>query len=544
MWLHANRLAPLPKREVLTRLRRWPGAGFRCLFSNTQVQDARAHGDSHVQQRVGEKERAEPDLEEQKNGGHMTWLNSLLEPAMKLYRRALPADNNAEPTNTASLVDIAASILRSTSGMQIQKWSIADLTLGLYFLSVRHASQMAGDTFSGDLVQSDIFVGDLIYYVELARGSYQKDAAGLARVSMIQESKVVKFEDTSNVMRPGYYVAVDHRHKLVILCIRGTHTVHDIVTDLASNSEGSSTLDGESVHYGSVEAARWFMENEMSTLKNCLEEHKGYELRFVGHSLGGSTAALLALMLRKSGTDELGIPASSIRAITIASPPCVSKKLASECADYITTLVLQDDVIPRMNTAALTRLRNEILVTNWTLLKESEDHKGLAELVETTIKKLSSVQDVARRYASFVSLSSSSEPDSEEVEKLEKNVEEVAKKLLEKKDRPPEPPLSKEGPKPRNLKEESKAEDEHPELWVPGLLLLICGGRAPTNEDGTKSAGREGHILLKGQDGTQFGRIVLSSTMLSDHKCISIYYALRDVLKGLPKTGGSDKLSI
>lgn len=425
--------------------------------------------------------------------------------------------------------------------MQIQKWSIADLTLGLYFLSVRHASQMAGDTFSGDLVQSDTFVGDLIYYVELARGSYQKDAAGLARVSMIQESKVVKFEDTSNVMRPGYYVAIDHRHKLVILCIRGTHTVHDIVTDLASNSEGSSTLDGESVHYGSVEGARWFMENEMSTLKNCLEEHKGYELRLVGHSLGGSTAALLALMLRKSGKEVLGIPASSIKAVTIASPPCVSKTLASECTDYITTLVLQDDVIPRMNTAALTRLRSEILVTNWTLLKDSEDHKGLAELVETTIKKLSSVQDVARRYASFVSLSSSSDPEGE---KLEKNVEEVAKKVLEKTDKPALPPLPKGEPKPGVLKEEIKAEDEHPELRVPGLLLLICGGQAPTNEDGTKSTEREGHILLKGHDGTQFGRIVLSSTMLSDHKCRSIYYALRDVLKGLPKTGGSDKLSL
>lgn len=61
----------------------------------------------------------------------------------------------------------------------------------------------------------------------------------------------------------------------------------------------------------------------------------------MGHSLGGSTAALLALMLRKTGKEELGIPASSIKAVTIASPPCVSKKLASECADYITTLVLQ-----------------------------------------------------------------------------------------------------------------------------------------------------------------------------------------------------------
>jgi hypothetical protein len=38
-----------------------------------------------------EKERAEADLEEQKNGRQMTWLNGLLEPAMKLYKRALPA---------------------------------------------------------------------------------------------------------------------------------------------------------------------------------------------------------------------------------------------------------------------------------------------------------------------------------------------------------------------------------------------------------------------------------------------------------------------
>lgn len=127
----------------------------------------------------------------------------------------------------------------------------------------------------------------------------------------------------------------------------------------------------------------------------------------------------------------------------------------------------------------------------------------------------------------------------EEGEKLEKNVEEVAQKVLDKNEKKAgEPLLSKAGPKPP--KEERKpGDDEHPELWVPGELLLVCGGRAPEGKEL-----REGHVLLKGQVGTQFGRIVLSSTMLSDHKCISIYYALRDVLKGLPKTGGSDKLSI
>jgi hypothetical protein len=55
-----------------------------------------------------------------------------------------------------SLVDIAASILKTTSGMQ--KWSISDLTLGLYLLSVRHATNMAGDTFAGDPVASDYLV--------------------------------------------------------------------------------------------------------------------------------------------------------------------------------------------------------------------------------------------------------------------------------------------------------------------------------------------------------------------------------------------------
>lgn len=39
-----------------------------------------------------------------------------------------------------------------------------------------------------------------------------------------------------------------------------------------------------------------------------------------------------------------------------------------------------------------------------TMLKESKDHRGLVELVESTIQKFSTVQDVARRISSYVSL--------------------------------------------------------------------------------------------------------------------------------------------
>lgn len=37
-------------------------------------------------------------------------------------------------------------------------------------------------------------VEDLLYHLELARGAYAQDAAGLARVCMLRECRVAKFE--------------------------------------------------------------------------------------------------------------------------------------------------------------------------------------------------------------------------------------------------------------------------------------------------------------------------------------------------------------
>ncbi len=85
--------------------------------------------------------------------------------------------------------------------------------------------------------------------------------------------------------------------------------------------------------------------------------------------------------------------------------------------------------------------------------------------------------------------------------------------------------------------------DEEPELVVPGTLLFICGGQPIQRPENTgKSQGREGHVLLKGHPGTGFGPIILSGNMLTDHKCENVYYALRDVLKGLPKSGDTGRL--
>ena len=67
------------------------------------------------------------------------------------------------------------------------------------------------------------------------------------------------------------------------------------------------------------------------------------------------------------------------------------------------------------------------------------------------------------------------------------------------------------------------------ELFVPGSVYYLKRNTGIHSE-----SSREFFTLLKRHPGEHFQRIVLSSNLISDHKCDSHYYALRDVLKGLP----------
>ena len=117
-------------------------------------------------------------------------------------------------------------------------------------------------------------VQDLIYHLELAKSAYKDSPVALARNSMLRESNVIKFIKNSSVMRPGYYIGVDPRKKLVILGIRGTQTVYDLITDILSSSVGEVTFEGYSTHFGTAESARWFLHHEIKIIRKCLEKHE------------------------------------------------------------------------------------------------------------------------------------------------------------------------------------------------------------------------------------------------------------------------------
>ncbi|XP_009394752.2 uncharacterized protein LOC103980168 isoform X3 [Musa acuminata AAA Group] len=440
----------------------------------------------------------------------VAWLSKALDPALQLYKWASSAGSNEKqstPFGTRSFSEILMSIQRSKVG--IQDWSLSDLTVGLYLIYLSQASSKKIEEFKGVQIFSDAIVQELIYYLELAKGSYKDNATALARHSMLRERNIVKFIKTSSLLRPGYYIGIDTRNKQVIFGIRGTHNVYDLITDIVSSSNQEVSFEGFSTHFGTAEAARWYLHHELGTVQKLLGKHKDYKLRLVGHSLGGASAALLAIMLRKQSADKLGFDPDIVSAVGFGTPPCVSKELAESCASYVTTVVLQDDIIPRLSIVSLTRLRNEILEADWMSVLGKEDWKGIVDLVTNAKQVVSSVQDVARKVTYFAKLrntSNSSEAiqGKDSVASMKFNTD--ARAIVEQQEALPE------------------------ELFVPGTIYYLK--RNVDDIDGCKKS--ESYSLWERHPDQNFRRIMISGNLISDHRCDSHYFALRDVLKSLP----------
>ncbi|KAI3425637.1 Lipase_3 domain-containing protein [Psidium guajava] len=489
------------------------------VSAESEVQRKMTHGSG-----MSRHSSDDEDLGDGKWKIELAWLPKALEPALQMCRWALPTGNagqggSSSPPTARSVSEIIASIQKSKMG--VQDWSLGDLTVGLYLIYLRQASANPFEDINGVLISSDAIVQDLMYHTELAKGCYKDSAAGIARNSMLRESNVIKFVKNSSILRPGYYIGIDYRKKLVILAIRGTHSVYDLITNVASSSHEEVTFEGYSTHFGTAEAARWFLAHEIGAIRQCLDKHEGFRLRLVGHSLGGAIASLLAIMLRKKSKKELGFSPELVSAVGYATPPCVSRELAESCSDFVANVVMQDDIVPRLSVASLTRLRNEILQTDWTSIIEKEDWKSIVDLVSNAKQVVSSVQDVARKLADYAKFRTNKE-------KLDPSIRQesaiVPRVLSKSKTAKGDAVMEKE----RTMPEE---------LFLPGTVYYL-----KRNMDCNSNSRIEYFTLWRRRPGDHFPRILLSSNLISDHKCDSHYYALRDVLKALPASTNDDIL--
>uniref|UniRef100_A0A8D0P750 Diacylglycerol lipase-beta n=1 Tax=Sus scrofa TaxID=9823 RepID=A0A8D0P750_PIG len=167
----------------------------------------------------------------------------------------------------------------------------------------------------------------------------------------------VSFHD--RVYELPFLVALDHRKESVVVAVRGTMSLQDILTDLSAESE---TLNLECevqdcfAHKGISQAARYVYHRLITDgiLSQAFSIAPEYRLVVVGHSLGAGAAALLAIMLRNQYPQ--------VRCYAFSPPRgLLSKSLYEYSKSFIVSLVLGKDVIPRLSVTNLEDLKRRLL---------------------------------------------------------------------------------------------------------------------------------------------------------------------------------------
>ncbi|KAK4751260.1 hypothetical protein SAY87_004742 [Trapa incisa] len=195
----------------------------------------------------------------------------------------------------------------------------------------------------------------------------------------------------------AYFIVVLHELHSVVIVVRGTETPEDLLTDglckecplstddldglIKNNHTKFNARQGIDPHYGHsgiVEAVRDLFlqidgsptddsgDNEsaqrgfLSSLMGPGCECEGYNIRLVGHSLGGAIASMLGIRLYGRYPN--------LHVYGYGSLPCVDFEVADACSDFITSIIYDNEFSARLSVRSVLRLR----VAALTALSEDE----------------------------------------------------------------------------------------------------------------------------------------------------------------------------
>ena len=157
--------------------------------------------------------------------------------------------------------------------------------------------------------------------------------------------------------QPAFVLAADRRAKRVALLIPGTQTPEDCVTDLRAlpvRLVAEQRTVGW-VHRGMMRQACALLRVVGSALERF--EKEGYEVLFLGHSLGAGVACICGAVARL-GLE--GVRLKRLRSLCYATPAVGNGSFGRYCEDFAITVVNGEDIVPRLSLETARRLREEL----------------------------------------------------------------------------------------------------------------------------------------------------------------------------------------
>ncbi|XP_023290694.1 sn1-specific diacylglycerol lipase alpha isoform X3 [Orussus abietinus] len=202
----------------------------------------------------------------------------------------------------------------------------------------------------------------------------QCNYAALRRMVEVGEVEVIYATFHVDVGETPFFVALDYSKKKVVVSIRGTLSMKDVVTDL--NAEGevlplNPPREDWLGHKGMVQAAEYIRKKlyEEGIIAKALAKDPSrgthqFGLTLVGHSLGAGTAAILAILLKQEYPDLV--------CFSFAPPGGLLSMPAQQYSqEFITSVVVGKDVVPRIGLRQMESLRADLI----NAIKRSVDPK-------------------------------------------------------------------------------------------------------------------------------------------------------------------------
>uniref|UniRef100_A0A674BMZ0 Diacylglycerol lipase-beta n=1 Tax=Salmo trutta TaxID=8032 RepID=A0A674BMZ0_SALTR len=298
-----------------------------------------------------------------------------------------------------------------------------------------------------------------------------------------------------------FFVALDHKREAVLVAIRGTLSLRDLLTDLSADCE-NLPVEGVSgtcyAHKGMSQAASYICKKLLNDgiLNQAFTIAPEYKLVITGHSLGGGTASLLAILLRSS------FPTLRCYAF---SPPggLMSKALADYSKEFVVSVVLGKDLVPRLSYPNMEDLKRRIL-----------------KMVSNCNKPKYRILLQGCWYELF-----GGEPDDFPTEMDNRRKEELNQPLLGE-----ESLLIRSSSSYQGLaSEESPVHGSHLPLFLPGRILHIT-------EDGPsrRSCFSQVRYRVQWSSETAFRSVLISPRMMADHMPDAVLLSLRSLTQDRP----------
>lgn len=214
--------------------------------------------------------------------------------------------------------------------------------------------------------------------------------------------------------RPASAVFIHDESKIACLAIRGTATIHDVITDIrqipvpfpdqeATDATSQNDDDWTNVFRGQGLALCGMAAASVNLFREHIDAlsafaRQGYRIRITGHSLGGGVAAMVGMLIMRhfeqnkdllreiqSGRNHNLDEAALLRVYAYGTPSCVDAKLADSVDSFVTTVVLHDDVFPRLTPTSCRGLLKHLLHIRETWVKThiEEDLRAVGARAKT-----------------------------------------------------------------------------------------------------------------------------------------------------------------